>query len=85
MLTSEEGSVDSWRASDSVETTRSRPWRASFLFSDSYARRGYDDLTETVRRGRTLLDGAGVVDAEDEVWIDFARRTGSTSFGTGAW
>jgi 2-polyprenyl-3-methyl-5-hydroxy-6-metoxy-1,4-benzoquinol methylase len=35
--------------------------------------RGYDDLTETVRRGRTLLEGAGVVDPEDEVWIDFAR------------
>ena len=34
---------------------------------------GYNDLTETVRRGRTQLDGAGVVDEEDPVWVDFAR------------
>src|SRR2546425_11979695 len=31
------------------------------------------NLTETVRRGTTQMKGAGVVDPEDPVWVDFAR------------
>lgn len=34
---------------------------------------GFANLTEVVRRGTTLLDGAGFVDPEDPVWVEFAR------------
>jgi ubiquinone/menaquinone biosynthesis C-methylase UbiE len=32
-----------------------------------------DNLAEVVRRGTTLLEGAGTVDPEDPVWVEFAR------------
>jgi SAM-dependent methyltransferase len=34
---------------------------------------GFSNLTEVVRRGTTLMEGAGVVDPEDPVWVEFAR------------
>jgi ubiquinone/menaquinone biosynthesis C-methylase UbiE len=34
---------------------------------------GFENLTETVRRGTTLLPGAGIVDSEDPVWVEYAR------------
>ncbi|PYQ13529.1 MAG: methyltransferase type 12 [Acidobacteria bacterium] len=34
---------------------------------------GFANLTEVVRRGTTLMAGAGVVDPEDPVWEEFAR------------
>jgi SAM-dependent methyltransferase len=34
---------------------------------------GSDNLAEVVRRGTTVLEGAGVVDPEDPVWVEFAR------------
>lgn len=33
----------------------------------------FSNLTETVRRGTTLMEGSGVVDSEDPVWEEFAR------------
>lgn len=33
----------------------------------------FGSLTEVVRRGTTLMQGADVVDAEDPVWEEFAR------------
>lgn len=35
--------------------------------------RSYENFTETVRRGSTQLEGSGVVDTDDPVWVDFAR------------
>jgi len=34
---------------------------------------GFDNMAEVVRRGTTQLEGAGTVDPEDPVWVDFAR------------
>ena len=34
---------------------------------------GFNDLAETVRKGTTILKGSGVVDAEDPIWVEFAR------------
>lgn len=33
----------------------------------------FDNLTEVVRRGTTMLDGSGTVDPNDPVWVDFAK------------
>lgn len=33
---------------------------------------GFDDLTETVRQGKTQMGGAGTVDPEDPIWVEFA-------------
>ncbi len=33
----------------------------------------FNDLTTVVRKGTTILEGAGVVDPEDPVWVEFAR------------
>jgi SAM-dependent methyltransferase len=35
--------------------------------------RAFDDLTEVVRKGSTSMAGAGVVDKDDPVWVDFAE------------
>jgi SAM-dependent methyltransferase len=34
---------------------------------------GFENVAELVRRGTTQLEGAGTVDPEDPVWVDFAR------------
>ena len=34
---------------------------------------GWTDVAEAVRRGTTIMDGAGTVDPEDPVWVDFAK------------
>jgi len=33
----------------------------------------YDHLAEIVRKGRTVLDGAGTVEPENPVWVEFAQ------------
>ncbi len=34
---------------------------------------GFSNLTEVVRRGTSLMPGAGFLDPDDPVWVDFAR------------
>jgi len=34
---------------------------------------GFDNVAEVVRKGTTQMEGAGTVDPEDPVWVDFAR------------
>ena len=34
---------------------------------------GFDDVAGTVRQGTTLMTGAGTVDPEDPVWVEFAQ------------
>jgi SAM-dependent methyltransferase len=34
---------------------------------------GFDNMAEVVRKGTTQMEGAGTVDPEDPVWVDFAR------------
>lgn len=33
----------------------------------------YRDIAEVVRRGTTIMEGAGTVDPEDPVWVEFAK------------
>jgi SAM-dependent methyltransferase len=33
----------------------------------------FGDIAETVRRGTTIMEGAGTIDPEDPVWVDFAK------------
>ncbi len=69
-------------------TYRSAPDAALFLDQSSPAYFGsvgqfmttpyvfdaYSDIASTVRQGGTILDGAGTVEPENPVWIEFARN-----------
>jgi SAM-dependent methyltransferase len=46
---------------------------AKFLTNPAL-RGSYDQLADVVRAGRTSLEGAGTVEPENPVWVDFARN-----------
>ena len=41
---------------------------------DPYLTRGFDTLTDAVRRGGTTVEGDGSVDPESPMWVTFARN-----------
>lgn len=43
-----------------------------FLMSDAQ-KRGFEELTETVRRGGSAISGDASMDADSEMWVKFAR------------
>lgn len=49
---------------------------SNFLASPEI-RHAFDDLAEVVRRGRTVWPGAGSVEPENPIWVEFARSMAS--------
>jgi 2-polyprenyl-3-methyl-5-hydroxy-6-metoxy-1,4-benzoquinol methylase len=45
---------------------------SQFVLSD-YMMRGFRDIAALVRKGGTLEDGGGAVEAENPIWVEFAR------------
>ena len=43
------------------------------FLNSSHVMNAFQDVAETVRRGTTLLGGAGSMDPEHPMWVDFAR------------
>ncbi len=45
----------------------------SHFLNSPYITNAFQDIAETVRRGTTLLGGAGSMEPEHPMWVDFAR------------